>query len=291
MSQGSVTARAKAREHEVVVAGVRSPIVEVGPAGAREAVVLVHGSPTSSRDWESLIGQVGGFARAVALDLPGFGRADKPSRFDYSLDGYADFLAAAIAELGIARAHIVAHDIGGPIALRWAVANPAGFASIVLINTGLLSGYRGHPMARIWRTPLLGELVQLTLTRSIWRLAVRRGNPRLPREFVDRIYDDYDAGTRATVLKLYRSMEPVVRSDALAARLRELDRPALVVWGSGDPYIGVEHAEGNRAGFPQAEVVMLAESGHWPMADDPDGFAAAAIPFLRRQLGSPGGST
>ena len=54
------------------------PVREVGEPGADEAVVFVHGNPGSWHDWADLLGRVGGFARAVALDMPGFGAADKP---------------------------------------------------------------------------------------------------------------------------------------------------------------------------------------------------------------------
>jgi hypothetical protein len=69
--------------------GVRSPVSEAGPAGAREAVVYVHGNPGSRRDFGMLLRRTGAFARSVAFDMPGFGEADKPREFDYSVPGFA----------------------------------------------------------------------------------------------------------------------------------------------------------------------------------------------------------
>ncbi|MDP8953075.1 MAG: alpha/beta fold hydrolase [Actinomycetota bacterium] len=77
-------------------------------------MVFSHGNPGSSRDWERLSSRAGEFGRAVAPDMPGFGRADKPEDFDYTVEGYARHLDGVMVELGIRRAHLVVHDFGGP---------------------------------------------------------------------------------------------------------------------------------------------------------------------------------
>ncbi|PYO28249.1 MAG: alpha/beta hydrolase [Gemmatimonadetes bacterium] len=274
------------RAHEIRVNGVRSPVLEGGPSESPEAVVFVHGNPGSTRDWQPLTAAVARFGRAVALDMPGFGRADKPREFEYTVPGYARHLAGALAELRIHRAHLVLHDFGGPWGLSWAAQHPAEFASVTLIDTGVLFGYRWHVLARIWRTPLLGELFQATATRATFRLLLRRGNPRgLPRDYVDGMFDDYDAGTRRAVLRLYRATsDPAGAAERLAAALRPLARPALVVWGKHDPYISVTHARRQREVFPDAQIVVLERSGHWPFVDDPSAVAQVVLPFLQQQL-------
>jgi pimeloyl-ACP methyl ester carboxylesterase len=254
--------------------------------------VFVHGNPGSRRDWDDLLVRVAPFARAVAFDMPGFGRADKPEDFDYTVEGYARFLGSALSQLGIERAHLVLHDFGGPWGLVWATANPDQFASVVLINTGVLLGYRWHYLARIWRTPVAGELFQATTTRSGLRTALRHGNPRgLPRAFVDRMYDDMDAGTTRAILRLYRATnDPGSAASRLADELRPLDRPALVVWGAHDPYIPVAMAERQRESFPSAKIAILDGSGHWPFADDPAAVGRVVEPFLRSVVAGPVGA-
>lgn len=151
--------------------------------------------------------------------------------------------------------------------LRWAAGHPDRFASATLINTGVLPGYRWHYLARIWRAPDLGELFQATATRPAFRLLLRHGNrPPLPRAFVDRMYDDMDAGTKHAILALYRATDDPGGEPAgmRSAALRPLDRPTLVVWGRNDPYVPVEQAERQRETFPSARVVVLDRSGHGP---------------------------
>ena len=270
----------------VIIDGVRSPLLEFGSPGLDEAVVFVHGNPGSSLDWERLARGVGEFGRAVAMDMPGFGAADKPANFDYSVPGYARFLGRLLAERRVQRAHLVMHNFGGPWGLAWAAANPGAVATVTCINTGVLLGYRWHYLARIWQTPLLGELFMASTTKAGMRLLLRHGNPRgLPAEYFDNVYKTFDRGTRRAVLRLYRNT-PNTEEGArqLTEALRPLDLPALVVWGAHDPYIPVEFAERQRQVFPRAEIKILPDSGHWPFADDPGGVSQAVLPFLRRQL-------
>jgi pimeloyl-ACP methyl ester carboxylesterase len=106
---------------------------------------------------------------------------------------------------GRSRARVM-HDFGGPWGLAWAASNPQGVASITCINTGVLSGYRWHYLARIWQTPVLGELFMASTTKTGMRLLLRHGNPRgLPSQYFDHVYRTFDRGTKRAVLRLYRN--------------------------------------------------------------------------------------
>ena len=280
------------RSHVVQINGLDTPLLEAGPPQAEEAVVFVHGNPGSGRDWERLAADVAtglpGVARMLAPDMPGFGQAAKPADFDYTVPGYAAHLKALLETLGIRRVHLVLHDFGGPWGLAWAAAHPEAVASFTLINTGVLLDYHWHYLARIWRTPLLGELFQATATRGAFHRLLRHGNPRgLPRAFVDRMYDDFDKRTRRAVLRLYRATgDPARVSHGIAAQLAPLKRPALVVWGARDPYIPLAQAERQREVFDVSEVVVLDDSGHWPFVDHPQAVSDAVVPFLRARVGA-----
>lgn len=261
------------RTRELRVDGLRTVVREAGPADSTEAVVFVHGNPGPSADWIPLLGAVGPFCRAVAWDQPGFGEADKPRDFPHTVDGHAEFIDRVLAELGITRVHLVVHDFGGPWGLRWAADHPDRVASVVLVNIGYTPGYRWHWLARVWQTPVLGELFMATSSRAMFRLVLRRSDPGLPRAAADRIYAASRVrATQQAVLRLYRSFRqrdlgPFAAD--LAARLRPLDLPARVVWGARDAYIPVRYASVQREVFPRAEVSELPDSGHWPFLDDP----------------------
>jgi pimeloyl-ACP methyl ester carboxylesterase len=276
------------REGRVEVGSIGAPLLESGPAGSTEGVLFVHGNPGSRLDWADLAGRVGeAGVRAVALDLPGFGQADKPDDFPATVPAYAEFIEGARIRLGLERIHLVVHDFGGPFGLTWAAEHPDAFASAVIVNAPPMAGYRWYPLAHVWRTPLAGELLHLTLVRPTFAALARRGHPRgLPRGFIDRMWRDYDGGTRRTVLKLYRATDARRMSPASPSALAELDRPALVVWGMHDVYIPTRFAHRHREAFPSATFVRLPDSGHFPMVDDPEGLAAVVLPFLQKVTGT-----
>jgi len=270
-------------QHQVVIGGVRTPVYDSAEQGS-EAVVFVHGNPGTGDDWLPLIAEIAPFARCLAPDMPGFGTADKPADFNYTVAGYAAHLDALLAGRGVTRAHLVLHDFGGPWGLAWAAAQAEQVASITLINIGLMRGYRWHYAARIWRTPLLGELFQAITTRAGFRLALRHGNPRgLPDAFVERMIRNYDRATRRAVLKLYRATDALdAAAEAVHAALRPRDLDCLVLWGKCDPYVPWRFAEQQRETFPRAELAYFEDSGHWPFIDNPTAVAAVLVPFLRR---------
>jgi pimeloyl-ACP methyl ester carboxylesterase len=275
------------REGRVVLDGVSAPVLEAGPTETDEAAVFVHGNPGSAEDWRRLLGHAGEVTRAVAPGLPGFGRADKPAGFDYTISGYAEFLHGCLDQLGVKRAHLVVHDFGGPFAIEWASRHPAALASLVLINTpGLPTRYPWYLLARIWRTPVAGELLQATAFPPVFKILIRRGNPPdFPAAEVERMYRDFDAGTKRAVLKLYRATPDIAAHTPRWRRaLSRLDIPVLAIWGRHDPYIPVEVAYMQRETFPRAPVHILERSGHWPMLDDPDAVARLLMPFLGEAL-------
>jgi pimeloyl-ACP methyl ester carboxylesterase len=271
---------------QISVAGTSSPLIEAGPSDAAEAVVFLHGNPGSRRDWEQLAAGAGEFGRAVAFDMPGFGESRAAANFGYRVEDYAEFIAGAFEQLGIERAHLVVHDFGGAFGFCWAAAHADALASVVMFNTGTWTTGRWHRAARLWRRPGVGELVMAVTSRRAFHKAMGSGPDHLPAAFIDRMYDDFDRSTRRAVLRLYRATDlPYPAASAWSRTLAGLDRPALIVWGASDPFLGVRRVEDLQVPFPSAKVVRLDGSGHFPFADDPEGAAAAVLPFLREQVG------
>lgn len=279
----AVAGGAAVRRARVAVGGAQTRVLEAGPADAREAVVFVHGNPGSCDDWERLAAALGASGvRAVAFDLPDFGETIAPAGFVHDVPSYARFVEAALETLGVERVHLAIHDFGGPIGLVWAAMHADAVASVTLIDTGILPGYRWHRLARVWRTPVLGELFQATATRGAFRRLLNRNEPRgLPRAFVDQMYDHYDKRTRRAVLKLYRATDdPGAAGTEFAAYMRTKDIPALVIWGEHDAYLPAAMAPRQRDAFPSADVHVLPASGHWPYADAPETVERLLVEFV-----------
>jgi pimeloyl-ACP methyl ester carboxylesterase len=238
------------------------------PGSAAGATPLyIHGVPTNSDDWMPFLERSGG----LAPDLPGFGRSGKPSHFDYSIEGYASFVERFLDLLEVERVSLVVHDWGS-VGLAFAQRRPERVECLVVINAvPLLPGYRWHRTARLWRTPVLGELAMGATTRRTLRRASRESNATpgpMPEAWLDSVLDHFDHGTQRAILRLYRSAP----SDVLAragADLAKLSMPALVVWGARDPYIPTRFAQEYARALPQAELLELPDAGHWPWLDEP----------------------
>jgi pimeloyl-ACP methyl ester carboxylesterase len=234
----------------------------------RLPTVYVHGVPGNSDDFLDFVPRSGGFA----LDLPGFGRSAKPAHFPYSIEGYSGILETFLDDRGVERCSLVMHD-WGTAALGLAQRAPERFDRLVIMDgVPLLPGFTWHRAARIWRTPLGGELFMgLGSRRGYKRLAsdgyAAPGPP--PDELVDSVWDHFDHGTQRAILKLYRTASPSVLAVA-GEQLREIDCPALIVWGADDPYVPSSFANAYAEALGgETRVEVLEGVRHWPWVDDP----------------------
>ena len=254
-------------ERTIEVAGTE---VFVREAQSRTAspILYLHGVPTHGADWIPFLERTGG----IAPDLPGFGRSGKSAAFDNSIDGYSRFLHAFVETLGLARFSLVVHDWGA-VGLALAQQRPELIDRLVIADAvPFLPDYRWHRIARVWRTPLLGELFMGSTTRLGVRVLMRRVRA-LPdealKDFADTMIEHFDHGTQRAILRLYRSAPPDVLERA-GDRLGELRAPALVVWGEHDPFLPTRfaHAYADALGG-ETEVEVVPGARHWPWLDDP----------------------
>jgi len=212
-------------------------------------ILYVHGVPDSAELWTPFLERTGG----IAIDLPGFGRSGKAAVWPYSLAGYAAFLPAFLDHLGVDRVRLVVHDWGG-VALTLG-ARIERLAAIDVLP--LLPGHRWPWVARVWRTPVLGELAMGFTGRRLLR---RLGG--LSAAHADQVLRHFDHGTQRAILRLCRSArDNVAPLDAVTA-------PALIVWGERDPYLRPEWATRIAAALGgETRVQTIAGAGHWPWID------------------------
>jgi pimeloyl-ACP methyl ester carboxylesterase len=276
-----------------------APSPEEAAGGA--VPLYLHGVPTSSDDWVAPLEHRGSRPRwrrwwrpkrgeddwveppgyeqgflersgGVAVDLPGFGRSGKPGYLRYTIAEYDEFLERFVDMLGLERVQLVMHDWGA-VGLALAQRLPERVERLVLIDTvPFLPGFTWHRMARVWRTPGAGELAmgltgRYTLTRASVEANATPGP--MPGAWVDSVLASFDDGTSRAILRLYRSSPPEVLA-AAGARLGDLEMPALVIWGTQDPYIPASFGRAYAGALANAELVELADAGHTPWLDRPD---------------------
>jgi pimeloyl-ACP methyl ester carboxylesterase len=218
--------------------------------------------------WKPFVERTGG----DAPDLPGFGRSQKPASGDYSFRALGCWVSEYTKDLE--RFSLVVHDWGA-VGLLAAMERPEAIERLVIIDAvPFLPGYRWHPVARIWRRRLAGELFMGLSSKWGFRLlAKRQSETQVPEavleEAIDGMWRHFDHGTQRAILRLYRSAP----EDKLAEAGRDLGKitaPALVVWGAQDPYLDgkLAHAYAGALGGP-AEVELVEGAGHWPWYEKP----------------------
>ncbi len=256
-------------EHTAELAGL--PIFWCGapPSGpATTPALYLHGVPTSSDDWLPFLERTGG----LAPDLPGFGRSGKPGYLKYTIEEYAGFIERFLDMVEVESVRMLVHDWGA-VGLAFAQAHPERVERLVVTNAvPLLPGYRWHRTARMWRTPILGELVMGATSRWAMRRSTAAASATpgpLPEQWIDSVMAHFDQGTQRAILRLYRSSPSSTLAQA-GQRLSQLDIPSLVVWGLRDPYIPKRFAGAYAKALPNNELVELEGAGHWWWLDRPE---------------------
>jgi pimeloyl-ACP methyl ester carboxylesterase len=268
--------------------GIAQPVtreVRVGDAnihvtewGAGPSVLLLHGNPDSGIMWQGMAERLGAHCRCIAPDLPGFGHSQVPSGYHPTLDGMAQFVEQFLTAADVQRPiDLIAHDFGGPFAFAWAVKHPAAVRRLVAINTVFFSDYRWHFWARVWRTPVLGELSMLVMSRPMFARELRRGSGRVSDEHIDRTWALMTPRMKKEVLRLYRATTAANFKDwenEFLALTRT--KSTLAIWGDKDPYISSHFAER----FNAKKVVHLPQAGHWAPVEAPAECADAILQFF-----------
>jgi pimeloyl-ACP methyl ester carboxylesterase len=253
-------------EHTIEVAGAHVFHRSAPSAGAPP--LYLHSVPTSSDDFVVFLERTGG----IAPDLIGFGRSGKAGHLDYSLDGYAGFVADLLDEMGVAQVKLVGHGWGAAIGLVFAQRHPERVERLALCNAvPLLDGFRWPGLVRTWRRPIVGELVMGCTNRWLLARILRRGAVREDAwsdTRVTAVWEQFDQGTQRAILRLHRSgSEP--RLAAAGADLERLRCPALVLWGERDPWLAPAFADAYAQRLRGAAIERYPGAGHWPWLDQP----------------------
>jgi pimeloyl-ACP methyl ester carboxylesterase len=260
---------------EVEVRGVATHVAE---AGAGPDILLLHGNPDTHTVWSPVAERLAPGHRCVAPDLPGFGKSIAPADFDCSLENQGAWVAALADALGLARFHLVVHDVGGPYGLAFASKHADRLRSLTIFNTNFFPDYRWHFWARVWRTRVLGEMAMAIANRPLFVREMKRGSPHMSKAYASSAYDEFTKSTKKMVLRWYRAMNPEVHAGwdtALVAATAST--PKQVIWGDRDPFLPKTTADR----FGTSNVQHLADFGHWVMIENPD-VAATSIANLVR---------
>lgn len=252
-------------------------------AGAGAPVVMLHGLGATKASFLPTIAALAPTFRVIALDLPGFGDASKPLGAAYDAPFFARAVVDGLDSLGIRRAHLVGHSLGGRVALEVGMRVPERLLSLTLM-TPSLAWRRPRPWAPYLRLvrPELGA-IQL-VPRAIADPVVRRLLPNANDGWgaVDEFLRGFlDPHGRAAFYAAARSiyLEEPAGPGGFWERLRTLSTPAMFIWGQSDRLVPVAFAHHVRAALPESEHVVL-DCGHVPQLEQPAALHAAIRGFI-----------
>lgn len=263
-----------------VVDGVRLHYYDSGPHD-ETPVLLVHGLGDEADTWRHIFPALARWRRVIALDLPGFGRSEKPRRA-YTSAFFAQTVLGLMDTLAIRQAVLIGHSMGAAVAQRLALAQPERVARLALIGGGLPTAPR-RPPPQLWLflTPGLGELIYTSLRRS-QELAYAtlqpyyhdlQAMPASDQAFLrDRVWARvWSAGQRRAFLSALRwlAVEQAARARTFAARLSNLRTPTALIWAEHDLIVPPAAGSALAALLPRAELYTIAESGHLPHQERP----------------------
>ena len=287
-----ISSRQSISYHIVDIQGLKIFYREAGSANA-PTVLLLHGFPSSSRMWESLLPLLADKYHLIAPDYPGFGHssAPSPSGFEYTFDNLARVMIELTTRLGVTNYVLFMQDYGGPVGFRMALAHPERVRAIIVQNAvaheqGLSPLWEAR--RKYWADPA-HELENLKANFTSFEATRQRhigSSPHLDRYDPDTWTDEYaflirpgQADIQTTLFLDYRTN--VVSYPLWQDWLRKVRPSTLVVWGKYDPSFTVAGATAYAGDVPKAEVHIL-EAGHFALDEATDQIASLVRDFLER---------
>jgi pimeloyl-ACP methyl ester carboxylesterase len=264
---------------------------EAGPTDG-PTVLLPHGYPCSSYEFRDYMVLLGHRWRLLAPDFPGCGYSATPEGFDYSFDGYAEFLARFATRLGVERFAIYLHDFGSQIGLRLAIAAPQRIAACIIQNGDIYEDVLGPKYAALrayWDnpTPAGYDKIAAGISREEFRSEFLND---LRPELAERIPPDLwtlhwslmtPARKKIATDIITGLKENLAWFPRYQAYLRKHQPKTLIVWGPQDGYMPAASAKAYLRDLPQAEIHLL-DGGHWLLETNLDEVARLSEDFLGR---------
>jgi pimeloyl-ACP methyl ester carboxylesterase len=277
---------AEFEEWEIVLHGRRT-VYRV--AGSGPPVVLIHGMLNSSSHWQPVARRLAERHLVIAPDLIGHGDSAAP-RGDYSLGAHAASIRDLLSAIGVERATIVGHSLGGGVAMQFFYQFPQRVERLALVSSGGL-GHEVGPLLRTAALPGTSALLALTIHPRLLAALRTLGTRMRERGIASGAYLQaiaralgplQNAGARQAFLQTLRAVIDV-RGQRVSAndRLYLLEAiPTLIVWGERDNTIPLAHGREAHRAIPHSRLRTLPTAAHFPNLEDPDGLADALLEFV-----------
>jgi len=247
-------------------------------------IVLIHGTASSLHTWDAWTKELIKNYRVIRMDLPAFGITGPNKNADYSIKSYTDFLHQFLTKLKVDQFYLAGNSLGGNIAWNYAAEHPKKIARLILVDASGLPTNKPQPaIFKMAKTPVLsslflyitpkffikknmqevyGDKTKITdsLITRYHKMALRVGNRQA---FIDRAKIDFKLGAKANIEKL-----------------KSIQTPTLLLWGAKDSWIPLDNGKRMEKALPNSKLVVLQNSGHVPMEENPEESLALLNCFL-----------
>lgn len=233
-------------------------------------ILLIHGFASSTYTFRRIIPFLEKQYSVIAVDLPGFGKSEKSTSFIYSFQNYAKLMIECIHHFGYSNTHIVAHSMGGQIALHMALMAPEKVNKLVLLCS---SGYLKRSKKLLILTsylPSFDKLVHYYIRRKDVKYHLRNVffdhtliNEELIQEFGKPLNEK---GFYKALIRLLRHRE----GDLLPQQLQDIHVPTLLIWGEEDRVVPVEIGQRLVSDLPDAQLITYEKTGHLITEERPE---------------------
>jgi pimeloyl-ACP methyl ester carboxylesterase len=276
----------------VTVKGMSIFYREAGPSKA-PAILLLHGFPSSSRMFDTLMPLLADRYHLIAPDYPGFGNSDAPSpdEFAYTFDAIADIVGSFTETIHLDRYALYLQNYGGPVGYRVAVAHPERVTALIIQNAIAHDEGLGRLQAvrkGFWADRAANEAKYRAGLASIDTARLRHvsGSPHPERYDPDLWRDEVAFLARPGEADIQSDLFYDFRNNLTAFPswqnwLREQRPPTLVVWGRNDPVFDVAEVAALKRDVPKAEVHLL-DAGHFALDESASDIAGLMRHFLAR---------
>ena len=245
--------------------GIKIRYLESGEKNNRH-LLFIHGLGSSADRWLNIPDALSANFHSVVIDLPGFGKSDKPATMDYTIENFKNIVSNFVDDIAIndGKTSIVGHSLGGYIAAEVAMENKDKVQRLVLIDS---SGMLRKP------TPLLDEYLEAAMNpehdnvRKAFEKMV--ADPaRIPSSLVTSFIKRMNLPNAKYAFK--STLQHSANTQLNLENLSLLSKvPTLIIWGTEDKVIPLEHSKLFREFVKNSKVKIIPDSGHAPFAEKP----------------------
>lgn len=251
--------------------------------------ILMHGFGASLFSWHEVTTPLAEYGTVIAYDRPAFGLTERPMEWDgenpYSQDAQIELVVGLMDALDVEQAILVGNSAGGTLAMLTALKYPERVQSLILADPAVYSG-GGAPA---WIRPLLGTPQMRHVGPLFARMFQTRGSEMVelawhdPSKITTEIVEGYQKLLRVEDWdKVLWELTIASSESDLAKRLNEFNMPVLIITGDDDRIVPTEESIRLASDLPNAELVIIEESGHLPHEEQPEAFMKAVKGFLSR---------